>query len=112
MPALRQSMIPEKACPALDAGWGPVFPRDKREAFARRSCSNKKIERLRPSLHEARQIVRGHGWCWAFQALDLDQAGLGDATLAQLAGADIEGERIGIAVLLQRPVGARVGRVE
>src|SRR6266851_3951282 len=36
---------PEKACPALDAGWVPVFPRDKREAFARRSCSNKKIER-------------------------------------------------------------------
>ena len=26
-------------------GWVPVFPRDKREAFARRSCSNKKIER-------------------------------------------------------------------
>ena len=25
--------------------WEPVFPRDKREAFARRSCSNKKIER-------------------------------------------------------------------
>jgi hypothetical protein len=25
--------------------WVPVFPRDKREAFARRSCSNKKIER-------------------------------------------------------------------
>jgi hypothetical protein len=24
--------------------WVPVFPRDKREAFARRSCSNKKIE--------------------------------------------------------------------
>jgi len=23
--------------------WVPVFPRDKREAFARRSCSNKKI---------------------------------------------------------------------
>src|SRR5882757_1361182 len=36
---------PEKACPALDAGWVPVFPPDKREAFARRSCSNKKIER-------------------------------------------------------------------
>src|SRR6266852_1297892 len=36
---------PEKACPALDAGWVPVFPRDKRKAFARRSCSNKKIER-------------------------------------------------------------------
>src|SRR5258707_8779455 len=26
-------------------GWVPVFPRDKREAFARRSCLNKKIER-------------------------------------------------------------------
>ena len=26
-------------------GWVPVFPQDKREAFARRSCSNKKIER-------------------------------------------------------------------
>src|SRR6266850_4009862 len=26
-------------------GWVPVFPRDKREAFARRSCSNKRIER-------------------------------------------------------------------
>src|SRR5882757_1590029 len=25
-------------------GWIPVFPRDKREAFARRSCSNKKME--------------------------------------------------------------------
>src|ERR1700704_6613278 len=25
--------------------WVPVFSRDKREAFARRSCSNKKIER-------------------------------------------------------------------
>src|SRR5713101_4896768 len=37
MPALRQEHDPEK--------WVPVFPRDKREAFARRSCSNKKIER-------------------------------------------------------------------
>ena len=36
---------PEKACPARDAGWVPVFPRDKRDAFARRSCSDKKIER-------------------------------------------------------------------
>jgi hypothetical protein len=25
--------------------WIPVFPRDKREAFARRSCSNKELER-------------------------------------------------------------------
>jgi len=29
----------------LTRGWVPVFPRDKREAFARRSCANKKIER-------------------------------------------------------------------
>ncbi len=29
----------------LTRGWLPVFPRDKREAFARRSCSNKKIGR-------------------------------------------------------------------
>jgi hypothetical protein len=28
----------------MPSGWIPVFPRDKREAFARRSCSNKKIE--------------------------------------------------------------------
>jgi hypothetical protein len=27
--------------PALDAGWVAVFPRDKREAFARRSCSKR-----------------------------------------------------------------------
>jgi hypothetical protein len=27
----------------LIRGWKPVFPRDKREAFARSSCSNKKI---------------------------------------------------------------------
>src|SRR5258708_32144448 len=30
-------------------GWIPVFPRDKREAFARRSCSIKKVERDAPS---------------------------------------------------------------
>ena len=29
----------------LIRGWVPVFPRDKREAFARRSCSDKKIDR-------------------------------------------------------------------
>ncbi len=29
----------------LIRGWVPVFPRDKREAFAWRSCSNKKLER-------------------------------------------------------------------
>ncbi|HTG06496.1 MAG TPA: hypothetical protein VK635_20900, partial [Bradyrhizobium sp.] len=54
---------PEKACPALDAGWVPVFPRDKREAFARRSCSNKKLERddaskkSHPALVESKLAV-------------------------------------------------------
>lgn len=46
---MRESIVlkacPEKACPALDAGWISVFPCDKREAFTRRSCSSKKIER-------------------------------------------------------------------
>jgi hypothetical protein len=41
-----KSMIRKKACPALDAGWKPVFPRDKREAFARTSCSSKKDARV------------------------------------------------------------------
>jgi hypothetical protein len=31
----------EKAFPAFDPAWLPVLPRDKREAFARRSCSNR-----------------------------------------------------------------------
>src|SRR6266852_9916356 len=30
----------------VSAKWRPVFPRDKREAFARRSCSSKKITTL------------------------------------------------------------------
>src|SRR6266852_5451421 len=39
-------MIRKKHAPGpRPDGWVPVFPRDKREAFARRSCSNKKIER-------------------------------------------------------------------
>ena len=33
---------PENAC-SRPMGGHPVFPRDKREAFARRSCSNKKV---------------------------------------------------------------------
>jgi hypothetical protein len=38
--------------------WIPVFPRDKREAFARRSCSNEKTERDDDSKknHHARHI--------------------------------------------------------
>src|ERR1700716_2865597 len=39
------SMIRKSMPSDLIRGWVPVFPRDKREAFARRSCSNKKIER-------------------------------------------------------------------
>src|SRR5258705_9397094 len=37
-----QSMIRKKPAPHLMRGWKPVFPRDKREAFARTSCSSKK----------------------------------------------------------------------
>src|SRR5712664_4200599 len=42
--------------------WAPVFPRDKREAFARRSCSNKKIERDDESKrsHNAQWMDLGH----------------------------------------------------
>jgi hypothetical protein len=41
-------------------GWLPVFPRDKREAFARRSCSNKKIERDDDSKKSHRALGRFH----------------------------------------------------
>src|SRR5258707_6054574 len=45
----------------LIRGWVPVFPRDKREAFARRSCSNKKMERDDDSKksHHARSLRAG-----------------------------------------------------
>src|SRR6202790_176411 len=57
-------MIRKSMPSGLTRGWVPVFPRDKREAFARRSCSNKKIERdddskkSHPAL-SARQRDRG-----------------------------------------------------
>src|SRR5882672_7816581 len=54
----------------------------------------------------------GHGGRWPVEALDLDQAGLGDAALTQLRSADVERERVGIAVLLERPVGSDIRRVE
>src|SRR6202165_5405715 len=38
-------MIRKSMPSGLTRGWVPVFPRNKREAFARRSCSNRKIER-------------------------------------------------------------------
>src|SRR6266478_7211563 len=53
----------------LIRGWVPVFPRDKREAFARRSCSNKKLERDDASKksHPAPALLLGmrHSkWSW------------------------------------------------
>src|ERR1700730_2183581 len=57
-------MIRKSMPSGLTRGWVPVFPRDKREVFARGSCSNKKIERdddskkSRPAL-SARQCDRG-----------------------------------------------------
>src|SRR6266699_5387462 len=38
--------------------WVPVFPRDKREAFARRSCSNNKLERDDDSKKSHRALAR------------------------------------------------------
>src|SRR6202011_1862418 len=38
--------------------WIPVFPRDKREAFARRSCSNRKIERDDDSKKSHHALIR------------------------------------------------------
>src|SRR5947209_20310067 len=64
------------------------------------------------AAHEARQIMGGHRGGWTVVALDLDQAGLRAAALAQLAGTDIKRERVGIAVLFQRPVLARVSRIK
>ena len=55
------SMIRKSMPSDLIRGWVPVFPRDKREAFARRPCSNKKIERdddskkSHPDLEAGRQ---------------------------------------------------------
>src|SRR5258708_6034732 len=38
--------------------WVPVFPRDKREAFARRSCSNKELEQDDDSKKSHLALVR------------------------------------------------------
>src|SRR5437868_15276929 len=54
-------MIRNSMPSGLTRGWIPVFPRDKREAFARRSCANKKIEqddyskKSHPVLADARR---------------------------------------------------------
>ena len=40
--------------------WLRFFPRDKREAFARRSCSNKKMERDDDSRKSHRALGRFH----------------------------------------------------
>ena len=42
--------------------WVPAFPRDKREAFARRSCSNKRIERDDDSKRSHPALARVLGW--------------------------------------------------
>jgi hypothetical protein len=45
--------------------WTPVFPRDKRKAFARRSCSNNKIERDRDSKKNYPGLAtRNDGTSW------------------------------------------------
>src|SRR5712671_256222 len=45
LPRINQEHDPEKHALGLRPdGWVSVFPRDKREAFARRSCSNRKLE--------------------------------------------------------------------
>src|SRR5258707_25595 len=62
-------------------------------SFSRRFCD------------EFRQLMGRHGRRRSVETLDLDQAGLRDAALAELRRADVERERVGIAVLLQRPVG-------
>src|SRR5882672_4140823 len=57
--------------------WAPVFPRDKREAFARRSCSNKKIEqdddskKSHPALASVNQAL--HGDRGGFAAADAER---------------------------------------
>src|ERR1700730_6347274 len=48
---------PEKHALGPDPGVGPGFPRDKREAFARRSCSNKKIERFHATARKSFQTA-------------------------------------------------------
>src|ERR1700757_3974311 len=40
--------------------WKPVFPRDKRDAFARRSCSNKKVQ---PESDSTRLNQTLGAWC-------------------------------------------------
>src|ERR1700694_2431321 len=77
------SMIRKSMPSGLTRGWVPVFPRDKREAFARRSCSNKKIERdddskkSHPAL-TARQIGRAEHRTRlvAIAVLDIDHRGI------------------------------------
>src|SRR5262249_58712702 len=62
--------------------------------------------------HQHRRLMRGHRGRRAVVALDFDQAGLGDAALAELRGADVERQRVGVAMLLEWPVGAGVFRIE
>src|ERR1700678_727300 len=56
--------------------WIPVFPRDKREAFARRSCSNKKIVgNIRMSVSvEMREVAKSFGQTRALKGVSMDIA--------------------------------------
>src|SRR5580698_5575238 len=56
--------------------WVPVFPRDKREAFARRSCSNKKIVgNIRMSVSvEMREVAKSFGQTRALKGVSMDIA--------------------------------------
>src|SRR5882724_13687605 len=69
-------MIRKKPAPHLMRGWAPVFPRDKREAFARRSCSNNRglRHRRRDELLESRPAGE-----LSEPALEMRQRRFGDA---------------------------------
>src|SRR5471032_1785433 len=101
---------------------GPIAPANQLYLhcnFAHRGALRQAIQGLKlanapsgPAGRKGRRPVGGHGRGRPIEALDLDQTGLGDAALAQFRRSNIEGKRVGIAVLLQGPVGAGIGRIE
>src|SRR5262249_5852589 len=66
----------------------------------------------RSARREVGQAMGSHDGRRTVEPFDLDQAGLGDAALAELGRPDVKGQRIRIAMLLQRLVGAGLGRIE
>ena len=75
---------------------GTGFPRDKREAFARRSCSNKKIERDDDSALEKRPqrgvraeaVIHRTHWGLAPGSTSTSYAGANGSTPITLSGHD------------------------